>query len=679
MKEEAANHLRVMLDGMADAGGYLELRAFDEKNKDEKNSGNSLFVPVNATDDDLDAAVKWLSLESKRGRGVFVGVNPRVRESGHKKDVERFTTVFLDLDTEKAKVSREDAIAAIRDESPIAPSLISDSGGGLHVLYFMKPTDDYFKWKDIQETLYEKFKDYGADRSVVTDSSRVLRLTPFPNWKYDKDSGGRPTGLVAFTPREITPSVDSIVELFDVKRGAIEKEQFRLPDTIAEGEGRNTLLFKEASALRNRGMGETELFAALSGINQVRCIPPLEAEELTRIVKNAMRYTPTQEIGAGEDFSLSRIGIGGESVNSFGYKFGEFVQVQFPPLEWIIYGLNNGELGEIVATPNVGKTTIMLGLEMSMAAGREYYPLYEGGRPRRVMYLDFENRGAFLQKDVQHMVQNFSPDEQDLIAENLFIAVDQEIYGQEMNLSNPDHLEIVAKEALLHRAELIVIDTMAAAFSLQSENDNSEMEKVVIKPLKQLARASGAAILVVHHKGKSGETADRSPLYAGRGASAMAAAARLVLTLEPLKDGSGRTVEGHVVLKSPKVKGAPMEDTILELDFQNRWFNAANIVLPDDTSNHEMIWSFVTRPMKLKEIKEAVKQAGHVVSDSTISRVLKLGLSTGRLQRGDVQGVYAPGEVAPDPESVVDGEIVAEDNHDDAVPLGTHDGEEVIG
>lgn len=650
----AENHLRVLLRGMEAAGGFLELRSVG------KGGPKSFSIPVSADDDDIKMAIKFAERESKAGKGIFVGVNPRAVDGfGRKADIKQLTTAFLDLDLEKRGISTADAIADIQETSPIPPDLITESGGGLHVLYFMRPTDDYEKWVALQETLFDKFSHLGADQNVVSDSSRILRLTPYPNYKYE--DGPRQTGIVSFTAKENVPSIDTTSHLFDVKGGtgkaASPSGLSRLPSEMPEGgvagvesgEGRNTLLFKEASRLRSRGYELEEMLPALLKINERRASPPLSESEVEAIAKSAARYDRGLILGTSEDYRTGR----------FGYKFRDFLNEDYPPLDWIIHGLNNGELGMLNAAPNVGKSTIILNLLMSMATGREYYPMYEGvgGTARRVMYLDFENRGGFLQKDVRQMSHmNFNEIEREQIGENLFVAVDQEIYGMAMNLSNPDHLDIVAKEAINHRADLIVIDTLAAAFALSNENDNSEAERVVVKPLKELSRKTGAAVLVIHHIGKAGETGDRSKLYAGRGASAFAAAARLVMNMEPMKDGSGRRIENHVVLSSPKVKGPPFDDTVFELDMGRRWFEAADIVLPDDASSQELIWEFVTHPMKRKEIVEAIREAGHDISDSTITRALKLGLMTGRLTRGAASGQYAPRQ--PDDDGILEADLV---------------------
>jgi hypothetical protein len=49
---------------------------------------------------------------------------------------------------------------------------------------------------------------------------------------------------------------------------------------------------------------------------------------------------------------------------------------------------------------------------------------------------------------------------------------------------------------------LVILDTLAAFWRVENENDASEMTKAV-KPILQLARESGACILLIHHARKS--------------------------------------------------------------------------------------------------------------------------------------------------------------------------------
>lgn len=63
---------------------------------------------------------------------------------------------------------------------------------------------------------------------------------------------------------------------------------------VLEG-GRNSALFSSVCGMRARGMLPEVILAAAHAENTVRCVPPLESDEVERIVSSAMRYEPGSE------------------------------------------------------------------------------------------------------------------------------------------------------------------------------------------------------------------------------------------------------------------------------------------------------------------------------------------------------------------------------------------------
>jgi putative DNA primase/helicase len=61
---------------------------------------------------------------------------------------------------------------------------------------------------------------------------------------------------------------------------------------VIPGGRRNGTLTSLAGTMRRRGMGEEEIFAALEVTNRLRCKPPLEDEEVRRIVRSVAQYEP---------------------------------------------------------------------------------------------------------------------------------------------------------------------------------------------------------------------------------------------------------------------------------------------------------------------------------------------------------------------------------------------------
>jgi hypothetical protein len=67
--------------------------------------------------------------------------------------------------------------------------------------------------------------------------------------------------------------------------------------TIPEGQ-RNDTLFRYACSLRGRNLSEAEAWAVLAAKNQ-HCVPPLDAVELTQILRSAWSYAPPEEMLLG--------------------------------------------------------------------------------------------------------------------------------------------------------------------------------------------------------------------------------------------------------------------------------------------------------------------------------------------------------------------------------------------
>lgn len=67
------------------------------------------------------------------------------------------------------------------------------------------------------------------------------------------------------------------------------RERFKLPDTIGAG-ARNDTLMRYACSMQARGDDDALILAALQGVNQLRCDPPLSDEEVLSIVKSATSY-----------------------------------------------------------------------------------------------------------------------------------------------------------------------------------------------------------------------------------------------------------------------------------------------------------------------------------------------------------------------------------------------------
>lgn len=90
------------------------------------------------------------------------------------------------------------------------------------------------------------------------------------------------------------PIVDAPPHLIELARGGKRIKPAAHSNNnagVAEG-GRNDTLFRMACGLRAKALSPEAILAAVHAENNARCKPPLEADEVERIVQSAMRYDP---------------------------------------------------------------------------------------------------------------------------------------------------------------------------------------------------------------------------------------------------------------------------------------------------------------------------------------------------------------------------------------------------
>ncbi len=133
----------------------------------------------------------------------------------------------------------------------------------------------------------------GADPSGC-DLTQVLRVPGTRNHKYPERPVVRLVTLdpeAAIDPGALTLSLGACAASADGRLKAAPP----LPERIVEG-ARNVWLTSLAGSLRRRGLDHDEILAVLRLVNQWRCEPPLDDEELVKIARSIARY-PTVPTG----------------------------------------------------------------------------------------------------------------------------------------------------------------------------------------------------------------------------------------------------------------------------------------------------------------------------------------------------------------------------------------------
>jgi putative DNA primase/helicase len=344
-------------------------------------------------------------------------------------------------------------------------------------------------------------------------------------------------------------------------------------------------------------------------------------DRLLEIVADAAEWQASTTGGSIESDS---------GLRGFYSSFDALYNSHTKPAEEILIGLRRGQVGALVSSTNIGKTTLSLNHCLMLAAGE--FIGQDGGQlplllrdsvPRRILYVDCESTADELKADIYKMLASVM--NKPTAKENLAFVVEGMIHGEPLNLSRREHLEYIIQAAKNHKTDLVVVDTISSAFELVDENSNAHISSTVMKPLLRLAREVNCAVLYAHHRGKANETQTQEKAYHGRGASAFGALSRAVFTLERYPKAG----DGYVKLECVKAKGSFFEPVLLRLDFESRWFSPSDErPLVSEMLTAEMITEFVKSKDEAltREIHEKFDRFGQTTIKRRIDEAKRLGL-----------------------------------------------------
>lgn len=154
--------------------------------------------------------------------------------------------------------------------------------------------------------------------------------------------------------------------------------------------------------------------------------------------------------------------------------------------EWILEDILAVEiLAAIVSKPKVGKTTLIYELAVAVAHGRMF--LGRNTKRGNVLILAVEEH----RRDVKRRLRNLGADQLDSIHVHAGPLPD-----------SPETIYAMAAFIKEHAIVLVIIDTLNSYWSVTDENNAAEVTKATL-PLLQLARESGATVLLLHHARKA--------------------------------------------------------------------------------------------------------------------------------------------------------------------------------
>jgi AAA domain len=285
-------------------------------------------------------------------------------------------------------------------------------------------------------------------------------------------------------------------------------------------------------------------------------------------------------------------------------SISELLQMVFPL--WLVFRvIRIGEIVVLYGESACGKTFVVLDLILKIAAGLEWwrYKTRRGG----VVYLAGEGAGG-LGRRIQAWETLF-PEKLEVLKEPVRILPHSLAFMD--NVEFAELLRVLSSES--QKPLAIVVDTLARYMIGGDENSAKDMG-IFIARCTALRDATGAAIIIVHHKGKNQN--------AERGSSALRGAADVMIEV--------KREEGQVVLRGEKSKDAePLKPLYLKFK---------SVCLGHDEDG-EVLTSLILEPgvePDEAEEEQAKKDPGRVIRE-TLAHFFKGPASGGLLM--DASGI----------------------------------------
>lgn len=300
------------------------------------------------------------------------------------------------------------------------------------------------------------------------------------------------------------------------------------------------------------------------------------------------------------------------SLIPFVLSAAELVTLDVPPREFIVEPfITTQSLNMLNAARGVGKTWIALTLALAVARGEDFLG-YHVAEERNVLYVD----GEMPLPDIQERIIALDPRP----PSNLMILPSELLYRNDLpiNLQSDDDrdridqlLEFLSQDK--KKPSLVILDNLSSMSGGIDENDNSALDQF-LQWLVGL-RHEGAAILLIHHAGKSG-----SQRGASRREDFLDTSIELKLPPQDKDDDEEDFIAhqgAHLILSFPKTRGKRPEPEELELKLQQegeRLIWTVGEVRTIDRSIRMLKTIWETSPDTQKDLAEAQGLSGGRIS-----------------------------------------------------------------
>lgn len=124
-----------------------------------------------------------------KDKNVYFSLLPRIKKSGTKEDVKNGNVFVIDMDFKTDKLRLEanaKLVYRVLNDIMLRPSVIADSGHGLHVYYKLSNPVEIERWRKLNRLLFKLFKKFFKDVTVeMKDEATCIRVIGIKNNKEE--------------------------------------------------------------------------------------------------------------------------------------------------------------------------------------------------------------------------------------------------------------------------------------------------------------------------------------------------------------------------------------------------------------------------------------------------------------------------------------------------------------
>lgn len=406
------------------------------------------------------------------------------------------------------------------EELATAPTSLTPRGGRQHL--FRQPEGK--RWRNSAGQLAPHV-DTRADGGYIVVPPSVFNGGGY-RWLEGRELD-IPAGRLPEPPAWLVEMLDAV----PASNGVCDGPQ---PNTVPEGQ-RNDTLARLAGTMRRVGMSRAEIAAALHQANADRCAPPLARREVDRIAASVARYEPDQVATAVAEGHWQQM-VDAPPVRPLSVRD---LVVKYPEMrDPVVHGLlRRGETMNIISSPKLGKSWLVIDLALAVACGRMWLDSFQTERGD-VLILDNELHGETSAHRIPKVAATRGIPT-DAYADRLFVL---NLRGQ---LKDVFSLRPFFESIEPGRYRVVILDAFYRFMPRDmDENDNGTMASLY-NHLDLYADRLGCCFVLIHHTTKGNQSA-KSVTDVGAGAGSQARATDTHLILRPHEETDAVVLDAAV-------------------------------------------------------------------------------------------------------------------------------------